>query len=129
GTFEVDTRANAPEYIQVISNEFKALAYIYEQALMKASFEMALKQGLPASQATQASNPAQPQQPTNNGFVPAFSLSNVGTPNPVPANPTPQTQTNVQVPLSNEKPAEKKEESANPAPAPIAIGANDLPWA
>src|SRR6185312_486921 len=33
-TFAVDTKAVAPEYIQVITNEYKALAYIYEQALM-----------------------------------------------------------------------------------------------
>jgi hypothetical protein len=89
GTFAVDTNASVPEFIQVITNEFKALAYIYEQALMKTAFEMAIAQGLPAaSNGIPLSGGPAPSAPQ--GFVPAFSMPGVpaasGTPAPAPLN-------------------------------------------
>ncbi|MEK4781105.1 hypothetical protein NST86_33595 [Bacillus sp. FSL L8-0199] len=88
GTFAIDTQAAAPEYIQVISSEYKALAYIYEQALMKKSFEIALQQGLPSSKAMNANIPNNELGP-NGTFTPSFTLGGIGAPNPV------QNQTNV----------------------------------
>ncbi|PVC75024.1 hypothetical protein C2I27_03820 [Priestia megaterium] len=103
GTFAVDTNASSPEYIQVISNEFKALAYIYEQALMSKAFEMALAQGLPTTQQATGQPTATPN--FNGGFVPAFNIGNAGAPNPV-ITQQPQVPTQAQIPLSNEVPAQ-----------------------
>ena len=136
GTFEVDTRSSAPDYIQVITNEYKALAYIYEQALMSKAFELALAQGLPVStQATPSSNPAPVPPAGANAFVPAFNLNNAGQPapvpnpqgassNPVPAGaPAPQPNAGVSFPAPNATPS-------SPVPAPVSTGvsADELPW-
>ena len=127
GTFAVDTNQVSPEYIQVITNEYKALAYIYEQALMTKAFEMALAQGLPAGQ--QAQQPAAPaQQPAPGNFVPAFNLGggapqqNTGMPNlanSVPAPPQ-QPQQPMQQPVQ-QQPAQQ------PMNQPVMTGAPGAP--
>jgi hypothetical protein len=94
GTFAVDTNASSPEYITVITNEYKALAYIYEQALMTKAFEMAIAQGLPVSAPASAPG-TQPQAPSSGGFTPAFALPMGGQPNPVQQPPV-QPQVNHQ---------------------------------
>ncbi len=115
GSFAVDTKLAPPEYIQVISNEYKALAYIYEQALMSKSFELALAQGLPSAPAANQNKQVQPSSST--GFVPAFTIGNAGIPNPVNT-----TQQNAQIPLSNHQ----------PVPQSVPVGATsagtELPW-
>jgi len=111
GSFAIDANAAAPEYIQVITSEYKALAYIYEQTLMNVAFEMALAQGLPAVSAS-------PVQTGN--FVPAFTLPNVGTPNPVPAAATPTpVQTPDQTPVATQPPFHTGEISADELPWPM----------
>lgn len=82
GTFAVDTQSVSPEYIQVISNEYKALAYIYEQALMAKAFELALQQGLPSSKAVNT-NTQDNNNFTSPSFMPSFSIGNAGVPNPM----------------------------------------------
>lgn len=127
GTFAIDTNAAAPEYIQVITNEFKALAYIYEQALMSKAFELALAQGLPVAQYSNPGAPAQPQQQPSN-FVPAFSLNGIGNPNPTPVNGmVPPAQPQQQAPAPQQQPAPV----GNPTPQgnlPAGISPDDLPW-
>lgn len=123
GTFAVDTQAVSPEYIQIITNEYKALAYIYEQALMTQAFSMAIAQGLPAGQAQQPQQPAAPQQPMPGNFVPAFNLGGgaqqTGMPNlanSVPTPPAPQQQPVQQQAVPMQQPVMT---SAPGAPAPV----------
>lgn len=118
GTFEIDTKSS-PEYIQVINNEFKALAYIYEQALMAKAFEMALAQGLPVGQTAPAPNGQAPVP--QGGFVPAFALPNMGQPNPVATPPATPATPNAGVPVPPAIPA-------TPVGAGAPAGAVDLPW-
>jgi hypothetical protein len=131
GTFVVDTNASAPEYIQVISNEYKALAYIYEQALMAKAFEMALAQGLPAAPAAN-SQAAAPN--FNTGFVPAFVLPNLGAPNPVPAQPV-MPSAPVAPAASTAQPTQASifpqvpvQPQVTPAASNDGIAVDDLPW-
>lgn len=117
GTFEIDTNLSSPEYIQVISNEYKALAYIYEQALMTKAFELAISKGLPIVGQQNNVAPQASVQPAT-AFVPAFSLPNAGQPNPV--QPVAPSQS---IPLSNQQP-----QPVGPAvPQSSSIGV-DLPW-
>jgi hypothetical protein len=140
GTFEVDTNASSPDYIQVITNEYKALAYIYEQALMNKAFEMALAQGLPATGQTPAPNAnfAVPNASAG-AFVPAFNLGNAGQPAPVPAQQPAPVQP--QAPVQNQVPAQPQAPVAPQQPAPVPAGVSfptpaptgelkkdDLPW-
>ncbi|MCD7910999.1 hypothetical protein KC480_05605 [Bacillus velezensis] len=98
GSFAIDVEAAPPEWIQVITNEYKALAYIYEQVIMQVAFDKALKQGLRDDQPAQisfdefSSNPFGKQ----NGFVPAFNLDNQA------SNASENKDTNI--PLSNDQP-------------------------
>lgn len=123
GTIQVDTQASAGEieYVQPVNNEFKALAYIYEQAIMEKAFEKAISQGLPTAQ--QAPNnyqaPQVPQMPNANGFTPAFNL---GAPAPAPQNFAPQAPQNAGIPLSNQVPGAPNLNSvpANGFPTPPA---------
>lgn len=127
GTFAVDTNASAPEYVQVISSEYKALAYIYEQALMEKAFEMALAQGLPNSQ---PSMPGYAPNPNTGmpSFTPAFSVGNMGAPNPnatwTPAPQNPAPQPGIQQPAFQPAPAGNQQPAQTPAfPAPVPAGA------
>ncbi len=115
GTFAVDTKSAPPEYIQVINNEYKALAYIYEQALMSKAFEMAISQGLPSAPAANNNVPSQPGIGPAVGFTPSFTIANAGAPNSIGV-----PQPNGQIPLSNEQ-------KSSPAPATVGAG-TDLPW-
>jgi hypothetical protein len=126
GTYAVDTNAVAPEYVQVITNEFKALAYIYEQALIGKAFEMALVQGLPAvSSGIPLSNQNTTIAPQG-AFVPSFNLpgvqmnGNVGSPNPnPPANNLPP-QVNHEVNPGTQNPVQGNINTH--------ISDEDLPW-
>jgi hypothetical protein len=151
GTFQVDTKLASPEYIQVITNEYKALAYIYEQSLMKNAFEKALAQGLPAVQNQTSSQPQAQQQQAQSGFNPAFGIPGAGTPNPN-ANPSPAPQTfeqqqaqqqqaqqqqAPQAPAAPQAPQQNNfstpgpSETTNPAPGmqlPPGMSLDQLPW-
>lgn len=134
GTFEVDTKSAAPDYIQVITNEYKALAYIYEQALMAKAFEMALAQGLPTANPI-APNTNAPIPPAGaSAFVPAFNLGNAGQPAPVPQQQAPApVQQQVPAPQSAGSnlafPAPAQTPAQTPVPsAPAGVSAGDLPW-
>lgn len=143
GTFAVDTNQVVPEFIQVITNEYKALAYLYEQALMKKAFEIAIAQGLPnVNQATPNSNGQTPSTPTGN-FVPAFSIPgmpvapnttviNAGEPNPNPPAPVapqiaPSSAPNLSFPTPGQTPDPSGETPAH-GPVNTTINPDDLPW-
>lgn len=87
---EVDTEKVKPEYIQIITNEYKALAFIYEKAIMEIAFERALQQGL----STPSANQNLEHSSASNAFpfTPAFTIENTGQPNPMPANPANDNQ-------------------------------------
>ncbi|ARC67242.1 hypothetical protein B14_200031 (plasmid) [Bacillus licheniformis] len=109
GSFAVDVEAAPPEWIQVITNEYKALAYIYEQAIMEVAFKKAIEQGLPSHESNQISFDDFQGSPfgKQSGFVPAFSLKD-----------SRQISENEEstIPLSHEQP-------------PITAGSNvTLPW-
>lgn len=138
GTFQVNTQASAPEYIQVISNEFKALAYIYEQALMDKAFELALAQGLPTTAPQQAPNPNGQSPMAPNGFVPAFAVTNPGQPmqqqqpafnsSPPMQQPVPNSSLNQMLIAPNgteqqQAPIFQAQQQQQPN-----INTNDLPW-
>ncbi|MCY8466507.1 hypothetical protein [Bacillus atrophaeus] len=78
GSFTLDVEAAPPEWIQVITNEYKALAYIYEQVIMEVAFEKALEQGLPGNEPNQISFDDFQETPfeKQGGFIPAFNLNN-----------------------------------------------------
>ncbi|WAT23514.1 hypothetical protein O0R52_22290 (plasmid) [Bacillus halotolerans] len=111
GSFAIDMEAAPPEWIQVITNEYKALAYIYEQVIMEIAFKKALEQGLPSNERNQISFDDFQETPfaRQGGFIPAFNLAN-------PASTGAENEQPI-IPLPNE-----------PKP-PVTAGSNvTLPW-
>lgn len=123
GTFEVDVNASVPEYIQVVTNEYKAMAYIYERLIMDIAFERALQQGLPELTMNHFNL---------DNFVPAFGIENT-----VQSNVnTPITQTFAPQPVQEpvQETAKKQENKIVTVGATPTIGngvqinPSDLPW-
>lgn len=142
GTFELDEKSR-PEYIQVVNNEFKALAYIYEQAIMTKAFEMAIAQGLPNNNADSQNQEGNFNQQSPSAFVPSFNVSNAGAPHPnvyqAPAVPAPNPQQPPQFPQNPVNQFAPPAPSQNLTPQPPAnngasqglppgINADDLPF-